>query len=118
MEKQFLDFLGDSSEDRMRCVFETRQGEVVDVNVVQYETFLRGKWVPVVRYDTAHGFFHRDVYLLAGKKRLKEFVYRTTLGEALTYAIQDIRLNWETYKSTFLEKKNDKKNGKEKFQKE
>jgi hypothetical protein len=75
VEKRFIDFLGSSREDRMRCVFETRQGEVVDIQVAQYETLLHGKWVPVVRYDTAHGFFHRDVYLLAGRKRLKQFVY-------------------------------------------
>jgi len=101
-EKQFLDFVGNSPEDRIRCVFETNKGEVISIKVVQYETLLHGKWIPVVRYDTAHGFFHRDVYLFFGKKRFKQIVFPTTLEEALTYAVQDIRLNWQTYKAAFL----------------
>jgi hypothetical protein len=107
-EKHFLAFLEGSSEDRIRCAFETHRGKVVSIKVVQYETLLRGEWMPVVRYDTAHGFFHRDVYLLGGMKHFKEFVLRFSLEEALTYAIQDIRQNWQIYKSIFLEKENGK----------
>ncbi len=110
-EKQFLDFLGAFAEDRIRCVFETRRGKVINIKVVQYETLLHGKWMPVIRYDTAHGFFHKDVYLFGGRKRLKEFIFKSSLEEALTFAIQDIRMNWPTYKSAFLEHEN----GKEKF---
>jgi hypothetical protein len=106
--KQFLTLLGTDRDDRIRCAFETYKGKVVKVNVVQYETRLRNTWLPVVRYDTAHGFFHRDVYLFGGHKHFKEFIFRPTLEEALTYAIQDIRLNWEKYKSAYLEKDNGK----------
>ena len=42
-EKQFIDLLGASPEDRIRCVFETRKGKVTKIKVVQYET--------------SHGFF-------------------------------------------------------------
>jgi hypothetical protein len=108
-EKQFLTFLGTFFTDRIRCVFETRKGKVVKINVVEYETLVEDKqWLPVVRYDTAHGFFHRDVYLFGGHKHFKEFIFRPSLEEALTYAIQDIRLNWQKYKSAYLEKDNDK----------
>jgi hypothetical protein len=105
-EKQFLTFLGTSFVDRIRCVFETHKGKVVKINVVQYETLVKDEWLPVVRYDTAHGFFHRDVYLFGGHKHFKEFIFRPNLKEALTYAIQDIRINWEKYKSAYLEKGN------------
>jgi hypothetical protein len=107
-EKQFLDFLGLSPEDRIRCIFETRRGKVISIKVVQYETLLHGKWTPVVRYDTAHGFFHRDVYLFGGKKHFKEFIYKPNLEEALNYAIDDIRQNWHNYKLAFLEQDNGK----------
>jgi hypothetical protein len=103
-EKQFLTFLGVSLEDRIRCVFETFKEKVVRINVVQYETRIDDKWLPVIRYDTAHGFFHRDVYLFGGKKHFKEFIFKPSLDEALTYAIQDIRLNWQKYKSAYMEK--------------
>lgn len=108
MEKQFIDFLGSSRIDRIRCAFETRKGQVARIVVVQYETLLHGKWTPVVRYDTAHGFFHRDVYIIGEKGHLKEFVFRATLEKALTYAIHDIRHNWQRYKFAFLEMDDDK----------
>jgi len=92
-EKRFLTFLGASSEDRIRCLFETRRGKVVRVKVAQYETLVRDHWIPVVRYDTAHGFYHRDVYLFGGRKHLKQIIVSPDLEEALTFAIQDIRKN-------------------------
>jgi hypothetical protein len=109
VEKQFIDFLGSSRYDRIRCAFETQKGKVARILVVQYETLLNGKWTPVVRYDTAHGFFHRDIYIIGKKPHLKEFVFRPTLAEALTYAIHDIRKNWQKYKFAFLETEDDKK---------
>ena len=41
-------------EARKRHYHETRRGTVVAF-VVQLEVLLRGVWVPVVRYDMAHG---------------------------------------------------------------
>jgi len=29
--------------------------------VLQYEAMIEGKWFVIVRYDCAHGFFHRDL---------------------------------------------------------
>jgi hypothetical protein len=107
-EKHFVDFLGDSLEDRIRCTFETHRGKVFKIKVVQYETCLRGKWMPVVRYDMAHGFFHRDVYFFGSPKQVKQFVSKPNLEEALTYAIRDLRDNWPIYKMTFLGEGNGK----------
>lgn len=109
-EKQYLAFLESSPNDRIRCAFETKRGKVVRIKVVQYETFLHGEWMPVVRYDTAHGFFHRDVYLFGGKKLLKEFIFSPSLEAALNFAIEDIHLNWRKHKSTFMEKDNGQEN--------
>ena len=36
---------------------------------MQYETRLEGKWFPVVRYDTEHGFAHRDLLDKKGDKQ-------------------------------------------------
>jgi len=110
MEKRFFAFLESSPNDRIRCAFETRRGKVVRIQVVQYETYWNNEWIPVVRYDTAHGFFHRDVYLFGLKNHVKEFVFRPSLEEALNFAIDDIHLNWRKYKSTFFEKGNGKEN--------
>jgi hypothetical protein len=69
--------------------------------VVQYETRLEGKWLPVVRYDTRHGFAHRDLLDKKGKKR-KTPMFSEDYSEALTFAEYDIQSNWRLYKQHFL----------------
>lgn len=110
VEKQYIAFLESSPVDRIRCAFETKNGKVTRLKVVQYETYRHGEWTPVVRYDTAHGFFHRDVYVFGGKKHFKENISSPSLEAALNFAIDDIHLNWRKHKSTFLEQDNGKDN--------
>jgi len=55
-------------EDRYRH-FHRRVGKRVVEFRVQYETKLGGEWYPVVRYDTAHGFAHRDLIDRHGRQR-------------------------------------------------
>ena len=69
--------------------------------VVQYETLFEGKWVPVVRYDTAHGYAHKDLLNPDGTKE-KIFLGAADLNEALTLADIDINENWERYKERYL----------------
>ena len=85
--------------DRIRIDFETEYGQVMEIYVVQYEAFLAGGWQPIVRYDTAHGFFHQDIYTARG--RLKYRILIQDLGQALTYAIEDLRANWQRYRGEF-----------------
>jgi hypothetical protein len=84
---------------RKRHYHEAGRGEV-RVFTVQLEVFLEGKWQPVVRYDSAHGFAHRDRYFLDGRST------KTNLDidfkEALTFADEDIRDNWQAYRDRFL----------------
>jgi hypothetical protein len=44
---------------RYRVRYETHKGQVIGF-VVQLEFKTTLGWRPVVRYDTAHGFAHRD----------------------------------------------------------
>ena len=34
--------------------------QIVDFSI-QFETFIADRWHPIVRYDSAHGFGHRDL---------------------------------------------------------
>lgn len=43
----------------IRVWFESEHGRVLGF-VVQLECLFNDEWYPVVRYDTAHGFAHRD----------------------------------------------------------
>lgn len=68
---------------------------------VQFETLIGGKWYPVVRYDTSHGFAHRDLINRKGEVR-KTPIFIYDYNDALTFAESDLRANWEIYKERFL----------------
>lgn len=74
--------------------------EIVEF-IVQLEVLIDGKWHPVIRYDTAHGFAHCDIIHYSGKI---EKVKMPTLDyrEALTYADNDLIENWQIYRGRFL----------------
>ena len=84
---------------RKRHYHETERG-TVRAFTVQVEVFVDGSWRPALRYDSAHGFAHRDRYFLDGRSAKTNL--RMDLKEALTFADEDIRENWENYKDRFL----------------
>jgi hypothetical protein len=86
--------------DRKRHEHVVDQGRVIQF-VVQYETFIEGQWYPVLRYDTVHGFPHVDRIRANGTVE-KVSLLTTDLGEALTFADQDIDEHWERYKEQYL----------------
>ncbi len=49
-----------SAVDRYRHL-HVRSGKRIVFFRVQLETLIEREWFPVVRYDTAHGFAHRDL---------------------------------------------------------
>ena len=64
-------------------------------------------WVAIVRYDCAHGFFHRDVLLPNGYKE-KKSIEIVSLKNASKYAEQDLKDRWEWYKERYIKKLNKK----------
>jgi hypothetical protein len=96
---QYFITLG-SEDDRLRVDFETDHGDVTALHAVQYETRVHETWQPVARYDTAHGFFHMDVYTVRGSMKYR--VEIADLSEALTFAIDDLKTNWHLYKQGLL----------------
>jgi hypothetical protein len=94
-----------SPSDRYRQRHFTEKGRVLKFTV-QYETKIGGNWLPVVRYDTAHGFFHRD-QMHPNKRTEKIFIKASDYNKALTFAADDIKKNWEIYKVAFLKEVQD-----------
>ncbi len=94
---EYVRALGEGA--RIRHYHETRRGKVVAF-VVQLEVELRNVWLPVMRYDMAHGQAHLDVYETPRRKR-KQFL-ELPPGEVKTLAEEDIKDNWERYQSEFL----------------
>lgn len=97
-ETQFIVML--TIEDRYRHYHIRFKKDVLSF-IVQYETKIEGRWFPVVRYDTKHGFAHRDILDKKGKKQ-KTPIFAKDYSEALTFAEYDIQSNWKSYKQNFL----------------
>jgi hypothetical protein len=91
--------------DRYRYFHAKEKGKILFFRM-QYETKIGDTWYAVVRYDTAHGFAHRD--LLDKKGRVQKTpLFNQDLNDALTFAENDLKTNWEKYKKSFLESIND-----------
>ena len=66
------------------------------------------EWVAIVRYDCAHGFFHRDILYPNGKKE-KKAIEVPDLKYGLKFAKQDLEDRWGWYKQQYLKMmRNDK----------
>jgi hypothetical protein len=89
--------LGESA--RKRHPHETRRGEVVAL-FVQLEVELHGTWVPVIRYDMAHGQAHVDLYETP-RRKTKRFL-ELSPTEAMTLPDEEIKENWENYRDEFF----------------
>ena len=87
-------------DDRLRELHSRSRGKIISFTV-QYETFWKGKWSVVVRYDTAHGFSHRDQYDSRGKA-IKTPLFVLNFNQALTFAEADLKANWNIYRERFL----------------
>jgi len=97
-KKTYIFMLPD--KDRKRHEHLVEKGKVFEF-VVQYEILSENKWVPLVRYDTAHGYAHKDLINPDGSKE-KIFIGEANLNEALTLADKDINENWERYKDRYF----------------
>src|SRR5947208_1583347 len=94
----FIDLAADSAQ--LRCSFQ-RVGKQVQEFVVQLEIWHRENWRPIVRYDNAHGFCHRDNLHPDGSQD-KSPLLLGDVNEVFTFAIEDLRSNWEIYRSRYL----------------
>ena len=103
---EYIFYLSSSYEDRLRVVAYKEKNEILEF-VVQYEAKISGKWHPIVRYDTRHGFAHRDLLHPDGssEKELLSWDYNL----ALTYATEELKRNWKKYRQKFEEELYDKR---------
>ena len=93
-------FLFPGSDVQLRHRHIQERGRVIAFTV-QLELWRRGAWQPIARYDTAHGFAHRDLLHADGR------VEKTPLGladwsQALGLALDDLKANWPWYRERFL----------------
>lgn len=85
-------------EAQIRCSFQ-RLKNLIPQFVVQLEIRHGEDWLPVVRYDNAHGFCHRDTLHPDGSQD-KTRVFMGDLNE--TFAVEELRANWESYRDRYF----------------
>ena len=109
-KKEFIKTLDEFGRERIRIKLSIDKGKLIDL-FFQYESLISGKWKEIVRYDIAHGFFHRDFIYPSGKKK-KTRIQISELRTAATFAEQDIRDKWDFYKAKYLKELKKKNNDK------
>ncbi len=98
-EIEYLIYLTSESKDRLRVSAQKEKGEILEF-VVQFESMISGQWHPIVRYDTAHGFAHKDVIKPDGEV-VKQPLFFETFNLAFTFATLDLKANWKHYKDDY-----------------
>jgi hypothetical protein len=93
--------LDDAGLEWLRVRITTVGGQVMTF-AIQYETTIAGVRAPVVRYDNAHGFAHRDLIDRKGRVTKEPLARAPTPKIALDMGVRDIRLHWQRYRRTFL----------------
>lgn len=89
--------------DRLRVHFVIEHGQVETIVIIQYEAYIDGQWRAIVRFDEAHGFFHRDIMFPSGEQtKIAELT--EDKGVALTQAIGDIKRHWRSYRKAYEDK--------------
>ncbi len=83
----------------LRVKFELNQGNVTSF-VVQLECNFGDKYVPVIRYDTAHNIAHCDK-LHPYRETEKIEMNIQDYNESLTFAMQDLKENWFRYRRRY-----------------
>ena len=89
------------NDNALRVRFDVDHGEVLSF-VVQLESWIDSKWIATVRYDTAHGFAHRDK-MHSRKETEKVEIPVRNYKEGLNFAIDDMVANWRDYRRRYEE---------------
>jgi len=85
----------------LRVRRNTDGGKMLSFAVVLFALH-EGNWIDISRYDTAHGYPHRDVLGIKEGLRGKLLMSRFNNNEAFEYAIRDLTENAEIYLEDFL----------------
>ena len=99
--KRFVRLISDDGLNRIRVRLQIERGEVLRY-VVQYETVVEGKIYPVVRYDSAHGYPHRDLLDWNGNVVERIWLAPVDYGAAATEAIAALDRDWPQPREAFL----------------
>ena len=99
-ERIYLIDLSVDGRNRYRHRHVLEKDQIVEFSV-QFEAHIAGRWRPIVRYDSAHGFGHRDLMHSDGTTTKTSFQY-WDYAEVLIYGERDLKQNWRAYRENYL----------------
>lgn len=99
-EIKFIYTLSIEGDERLRVSALKSQNKILKF-VVQLELRINEMWRSVVRYDTSHAYAHKDIIHADGHIE-KQALYFEDFNSAFTFAIEDIKLNWQWYKFAYI----------------
>ncbi len=82
-----------------RVRFVKQHDEIIEF-VVQLECLIQSNWRVIIRYDTVHDFAHRDTLRPDGSEE-KIVLPSVSYNEALTFALMDVKMNWQLYRDQY-----------------
>lgn len=85
---------------RLRCRYRREGRRIIDYTV-QLEILNQGRWQPVVRFDNAHGFCHRDDLHPDGTQD-KTVSLIGDANDTFTLAIEELQAHWESHRNRYL----------------
>ena len=90
-----------NEDNALRVRFELERGIILKF-MIQLECRFEddARWIPVVRYDTAHGFAHCDI-LHPHEAPTKIELPSQNYNEALTSAMDDLVDHWDAYRRRY-----------------
>jgi len=94
------DFAVILTQDDEILVHLEREGSSVVEFSVQYRARIQGEWRAIVRFDTAHGYAHKDVSHPDGSQETQD-LRLDDYGVALTRALSDVKTRWEFYRERY-----------------
>ena len=98
-EVEFHRYLDEENTIRVR--FELERGRVLKFAIQLEGRFEESdEWIPVVRYDTAHGFAHCD-RLHPYEETTKTAMATNDYNEALNFAMTDLMNHWSEYRRRY-----------------
>jgi hypothetical protein len=84
--------------------------QILEVINVSYEIWIEKSWLTILRYDSTHGYLHQHTrFSLTVEKEFisQEHILQTgNHQEWLTFAIEDIKTNFSSYKEAFFNRSN------------
>lgn len=93
-EREFFIPLPDAATLRVRYLKD--HGRILRF-VVQLEALVEQVWTPIVRYDNAHQFVHRDDLRPDGSQIKTPPMAFANNEDAFNFALQDLRTNFLLY---------------------